>query len=138
MKVRLNEKLDKAGLGFTDMTNGQDIRAKNKGKREIINVKDSHFVRDKIRSGELELVEPDKSSTTSTGSSGDNAPTDAELSAAREAVTTAESALEKAQADIKNADDATQKSLCKDAIDKAVDDLKTAKEELKRLEKLKK
>jgi hypothetical protein len=134
MKVRLNEKLDKAGLGFTDQINHQEIRAKKPGKREIIEVKDSHFVQDKIRSGELELVEPEEGSAGLSG--GSDAPTDAELNATREAMIAAEAALEKAKADIKNAEDATQKALCKDAINKAVSDLRDAKDDLKRLEKL--
>jgi F0F1-type ATP synthase membrane subunit b/b' len=48
----------------------------------------------------------------------------------------AEAALEKAKADIKNAEDATQKSLCKDAIENAGQALGNAKAELKRLGKL--
>lgn len=56
MKVRLNEALDKAGLGFTDVEAKQEIRVKKPGMREVIDVTDSVFVREKLRTGELEQV----------------------------------------------------------------------------------
>ncbi len=59
MKVKLHPRLDNQGLKFVD-PEGQRIGAKTPGKGEIIKVKDSEFVREKIRSGELVLVEDDK------------------------------------------------------------------------------
>lgn len=63
MKVKLHPNLDKQGLKFVD-PEGQRIGAKVSGKGEVINVKDSEFVREKIRSGELILVEDDKASAS--------------------------------------------------------------------------
>lgn len=56
MKVRLHESLDKAGLGFIDPA-GQKIKAKKPGKGETIEVNETDFVRERLRSGELILAE---------------------------------------------------------------------------------
>ena len=140
MKVRLNSILDKEGKGFYDFEKNKAIAPKKFGKREIFEVEESHFIREKIRTGELEVVEAGKASTGNTTpdqtAGADGQPTDVELNAAREAVAQAEAALEKAKEDIKKADDATQKATCKTAIENAGQALGDAKAELKRLEKL--
>jgi hypothetical protein len=142
LKVRLNQSMDKAGLGFTDIEGKQEIRVKNPGKREVITVKETHFVRQKIQSGEIEIVEVVKSAAstktqeTSPSTTSEEKPTAEQLNAAREAVAQAEAALENAKADIKKAEDATQKANCKTAIENAGQALGDARAELKRLEKL--
>lgn len=61
MKVKLNEKLDKPGHGFVDPENGQRIRPKLPKEGEpfergqTLEVKDTAFVREKLRTGELLL-----------------------------------------------------------------------------------
>lgn len=57
--------LDKNRKGFLDMTNGQKIAPEEFGKNEKFKVKDTPFVREKIKNGELILVseeeaEPEK------------------------------------------------------------------------------
>jgi hypothetical protein len=140
MKVRLNSILDKQNKGFYDFEKNKAIAPKKFGKREVFEVEESHFIREKIRTGELEVVEAGSktaaSSAPDSSAGAEGQPTDVELNAAREAVAQAEAALEKAKADIKNAEDATQKSLCKDAIENAGQALGNAKAELKRLGKL--
>lgn len=63
MKVKLHPNLDKQGLKFVD-PEGQRIGAKAPGKAEVLQVTDTEFVREKIRSGELILVEADAATAT--------------------------------------------------------------------------
>lgn len=64
IKVKLNEKLDRAGKGFYDMDTGSKIAPKEFGKGEIFEVKDSALIQEKITSRELILIESDAESET--------------------------------------------------------------------------
>lgn len=61
MKVKLHPNLVKAGMGFVDPA-GQRINASKAAKDGTLSVEDTEFVRQKIHSGELTLVEDDKAS----------------------------------------------------------------------------
>jgi hypothetical protein len=64
MQVKLKENLDKAELGFYDLSTGKKIAPKKFGKGESFQVEESSFVLSKIDSGELILVETTKSEET--------------------------------------------------------------------------
>lgn len=57
VKVKLNTRLDKAGLGFFDISNGKKIAPKNFGKGESFEVENTDFIQQKLQSAELILIE---------------------------------------------------------------------------------
>lgn len=60
--VRLNDTLDKAGLGFYDTVEFQEVRPKEFGKGQSFQVKQSPFIAGRIRTGELIVVKAEQES----------------------------------------------------------------------------
>lgn len=63
IKVKLNPVLDKEGRGFTDVQGKQEIRPKQYGKGQTIEVEQTNFVQAKIRTGEIIVVSTPDTST---------------------------------------------------------------------------